>query len=131
MICYDIFSPSVIAQYEDQGIKILFVLSNMVVPSQALFERQKFLVGEAFPAWTAAQLNCFMAISMLSGDDVISCSQVVSPTKGVIDRLDNEEGLVVAELSLEHLNFFPFLDVKPSDAEAYVKEKFPENTKGR
>lgn len=125
VICYDIFSPKVIADYQDQGVQILFVLSNMVVPMVSLLDRQQFLVGEAFPAWTAAQLNCFVAISMVLGEDVISCSQVVSPTT-TIARLDDKEGLVVAELPFRQLDFFPMLDLTQDELPSYVEEKFPQ-----
>ncbi len=121
LICFDIFSARVVAQYEDQGVQIILCPSNMVVPILEMRDRQREMVISIATA-ISTQLNCCFGIAMAYGKELISESKVVSPER-TIAEIKDEMGLLTAKLSLDDLSILPVLKMTEREQAEWLLSK--------
>jgi len=102
IICFDIFSPAVIAQYVNQGVKIIFCPSNMVV-SDIRYKNQQINAINSIYTSIVFQAKCFFVTAMLNEKSLIAQSKIISP-EGVLSKTrNNQNRLLVQEIDIQSL----------------------------
>lgn len=103
MICFDIFSATVTAQYAEQGVEIIFCPSNMVI-ADIRYKKQQIDAIRSIYKSIVFQNKCFFATSMLNENSLIAQSMIISP-KGIIKKARNSHNsLLIQEIDLRDLD---------------------------